>query len=237
MPRLEWDKTGERTFELGVDHGVLYRHTKAVVDGKTQLTRYNRAFPWNGITGVDEGVDGGESDKHYADNIVYLNLMGTEEFTPTITAFTYPPEFAECDGSKELVPGVFISAQEREEFGFSYRTKRGNDVDGQDHAYRIHIVYGCKAEPSERSYETVNDSIEPMELSWDCSTTPVSVTGAKPTAHLYFDSDRVSSAFLKALEDILYGTDEAEGRLPLPDEIVALYNSTKAEAEGGTTEP
>lgn len=231
MSKLLWDQTGEKTFELGVDHGVLYRHTKTEKDGVTTITKYNRAYVWNGITGVDEGVDGGDSNKQYADNIVYLNLMGTEDFTPTVTAFSYPPEFAECDGSKELVPGVFISAQERQEFGFSYRTKKGNDVDGQDHAYRIHLVYGCKAEPSERSYETVNDSIEAMEFSWDFSTTPVDVTGARPTAHLYFDSDKVSADFLSALEGILYGTDGAgesagtSGRLPLPDEIVELYNS------------
>lgn len=231
MAKLVWDATGERTFELGVDHGVLYRHTKTKSDdGKVTITKYNRAYVWNGLTSIDEGVDGGEANPQYADNIKYLNLMGSEDFTPTINALSYPPEFAECDGSKEVVPGVFIAAQEREEFGFSYRTKLGNDVDGQDFGYRIHLVYGCKAEPSERTYETVNESPEAMEFSWDVSTTAVPVEGARPTAHLYFDSNRVSTEFMAKLEELLYGTEETSGRLPMPDEIVKMYETLQKTA-------
>lgn len=239
MSQIKWDQTGEKTYELGVDHGVLYRHVKNKDQetGKTTVAPYAKGYAWNGLTSIDEGVEGGESNKQYADNIVYLNLMGTEEFNPTINAFTYPDAFKECDGSKELLPGVYISAQDREEFGLSYRTKIGNDVDGESHAYKIHMVYGCKAEPSERTYETVNDTPEAMELSWDCTTTPVDVTGAKPTAHLFFESDKVNQDFLKALEEILYGTDDTEPRMPLPDEIVKLYNETVGTDNGNTTNP
>lgn len=225
--KLQWDQTGEKTYELGVDHGVLFRHVKEQADdgGAVTIKPYAKAYVWNGLTSVDEGAEGGESNPQYADNIKYLNLIGTEEFNPTITAFTYPDAFAECDGSKEIMPGVFIAGQDRAEFGFSYRTKLGNDVDGEGYAYKLHLCYGMRAEPSDRTYETINDSPEAMEMSWDCTTTPVPVPDAKPTAHLYFQSNLVPAAFLSALEDILYGTEEQDGRLPLPEEIIELYKS------------
>lgn len=238
--KLQWDQTGEKTFELGVDHGVLYRHVKEAQEGGgTTIKPYAKAHVWNGLTSVDEGAEGGEANAQYADNIKYLNLIGAEEFNPTINAFTYPDAFAECDGSKEVMPGVFVSGQDRAEFGFSYRTKLGNDVDGENYAYKVHLCYGMRAEPSERTYETVNDTLEAMELSWDCTTTPVPITVAdvKPTAHLYFQSNLVPAAFLKALEDILYGTDETEGRLPLPDEVIKLYESTVNTEESPVSPP
>ena len=236
--KLQWDQTGEKIYELGIDHGVLYRHKKEAGEaGAVIIKPYAQGYVWNGLTSVDEGVEGGEANPQYADNIKYLNLIGNEDFNPTINAFTYPDAFAECDGSKEIMPGIFIASQDRQEFGFSYRTKVGNDVDGENYAYKVHLCYGLRAEPSDRTYETINDSPEAMELSWDCTSTPVPVTGAKPTAHLYFQSNLVPAAFLSALEDIIYGTEEADPRLPLPDEIVELYKSTVNTEESPVSPP
>lgn len=223
--KLQWDQTGEKIYELGIDHGVLYRHKKTTdpESHKVTIDPYAVGYVWNGLTSVDEGAEGGEANPQWADNMKYLNITGAEEFNPTINAFTYPDAFAECDGSKEILPGVFISAQERQEFGFSYRTKVGNDVEGESFAYKLHLCYGMRAEPSDRTYETINDSPEAMEFSWDCTTTPVQVPGAKPTAHLFFQSNLVPAAFMEAIEAILYGTEDAEPRLPLPEEVIKIY--------------
>lgn len=221
--KLKWDQTGERLFETGVDHAVLYPIQS---DGK-----YTKGYPWNGITNVSESPSGAEASPIYADNIKYLNLYSTEEFGATIGAYTYPDEFAECDGSAELAPGVSIGQQNRKIFGLSYRTNIGNDVDANDHGYKLHIIYGCLAAPSEKAYQTINDSPEAIEFSWEVSTTPVNVEGFKPTATVVIDSTKVDPEELSSLEEILYGKDptEPEGddgvdpRLPLPDEIATLF--------------
>ena len=213
MARLEWDKVGERTYETGTDHGVLY----VAVNGA-----YPKGVAWNGLTGVDENPSGAEASAQYADNIKYLELRSNEEFGATVTAFTYPDEFEECDGSAEPVPGMFIGQQKRKVFGMTYRTKLGNDTDGDEHGYILHLVYGGTASPSQRSYRTINDSPEPIEFSWEVSTTPVKIEGYKPVAHIRINSTKADAAKLKALEDILYGSDETEARLPLPDEVKTL---------------
>lgn len=220
--RLVWDKSGERFYETGVDHGVLYPQG----EGGT----YPQGYAWNGLTGVTESPSGAEATALYADNIKYLNLMSTEEFGGTIEAYTYPNEFAECDGSAEIAQGVTIGQQARKTFGLSYRTALGNDVDGSEHGYKLHLVYGALASPSEKAYATINDSPEAITFSWEFSTTPVNVEGFKPTASLTIDSTKADSTKLKALEDILYGTDAASGgepaatapRLPLPDEVAEI---------------
>lgn len=214
MSRCIWDKTGEHYYETGVDHGVLY----PVQNGGT----YGKGVVWNGLTAVTESPSGAEANPIYADNIKYLNLLSAEEFGVTIEAYTYPDEFAECDGSANIADGVTIGQQARKSFGLSYRTVLGNDTDNNDHGYKLHLIYGALAAPSERGYATINDSPEPITLSWEVSTTPVEVTGHKPTAYVIIDSTKVDAAKLKALEDILYGTDSAEPRLPLPDEIITL---------------
>lgn len=223
MSKLAWDKTGERLYETGVKNGVLYLQDK---DGK-----YTKGVAWNGLTAVTESPSGAESTPLYADDIKYLNLVSAEEFGATIEAYMHPDEFAECDGSAEIAPGVSIGQQARKTFGLCYRTSLGNDVDGVDHGYKLHIVYGALAAPSERSYATINDSPEAITLSWEITTTPVAVTGFKPTAHLEINSTKVDKAKLAALEAILYGTDadgDAEGtepKLPLPDEIAELLKA------------
>lgn len=214
--KLVWDKTGERFYETGIDRGVLY----PTVDGA-----YSTGVVWNGLTGVTESPSGAEASPIYADNIKYLNLVSAEEFGGTIEAYTYPDEFAECDGSAELAPGVYIGQQARKTFGFCYRTKLGNDVKGDEYGYKLHILYGCLAAPSERSYATVNDSPEAATLSWELNTTPVNVDGYKPTACVTIDSTKVDATKLAELEAILYGSDEEEARLPLPDEIVTLLGT------------
>ena len=222
MSRIVWDKTGERYYETGVKQGVLYPIQS---DGK-----YTKGVAWNGLTAVTESPSGAEATPLYADDIKYLNLISNEEFGCTIEAYTYPDEFAECDGSAALAAGVMIGQQKRKIFGLSYRTAFGNDVDGTDHGYKLHLVYGCLAAPSEKAYATINDSPEAITFSWEVTTTPVSVTGFKPTSQITIDSTKVAPEKLTALEDILYGKDGADGgdgatepRLPLPDEIAALF--------------
>lgn len=218
MAKLVWDKTGERFYETGVDQGVLY----LLGDGGT----YDTGVAWNGLVSVSESPSGAESNPQYADNIKYLNLISAEEFSATIEAFTYPAEFGECDGSAEPVAGVTIGQQNRKMFGLCYRTKIGNDTDGQDHGYKLHLIYGAQAAPSEKSYQTVNDSPEPITFSWEISTTPVNVTGYKPTASIVIDSTKVDAGKLAELEKKLYGDDSAgTASLPLPDEVIALLKS------------
>ena len=214
MSKIVWDKTGERFYETGVDHAVLYP-----IDAEGL---YNGGVAWNGITAINESPSGAEPNNLYADNIKYLVLVGAEDFGLTIEAYTYPDEWEQCDGSAEIAPGVLAGQQNRKIFGLSYRTKLGNDVDGQDHGYKLHLVYGGLASPSERGYQTVNDSPEPINPSWEVTTTPVDVPGFKPTARLIITSTKVDPAKLAALETILYGSEEAEPRLPLPEEVIEL---------------
>lgn len=220
MPKLVWDKIGERYYETGVDHGVLYVQENG---------KYSNGVAWSGLTTVTESPSGAEATPLYADNIKYLNLLSNEDFACTIEAYTYPDEFAECDGSASIATGVTISQQKRKMFGFSYRTRLGNDVDGDDYGYKIHLVYGCLAAPSERSNASMNDSPEATTMSWEVSTTPVSVTvdgkDLKPTAHVVIDSTKADKSKLAALEDILYGKDgdsSTSPRLPLPSEVATL---------------
>lgn len=213
MARLVWDKTGERFYETGVKQGVLY----PMVDGA-----YPKGVAWNGLTAVTESPSGAESTALYADDIKYLNLRSTEEFGATIEAYTYPKEFEECDGSAELAAGVTIGQQPRKSFGLSYRTALGNDVENENHGYKLHLIYGATASPSEKAYATISDSPEAITFSWEVTTVPVNVEGFKPTALLTIDSTKVDPAKLAALEDILYGKAETEARLPLPDEIATL---------------
>lgn len=212
--RLEWDKQGERFYETGVENGVLYN----MKDGE-----YAKGVAWNGLTAVNESPSGAESTALYADNIKYLNLQSAEEFGGSIEAYTYPDEFNPCQGVKEIAPGVVVGQQNHEVFGLSYRTKLGNDTDGSDHGYKLHLVYGCQAQPSEKGYSTVNDSPEAITFSWEFTTTPVKVPGDnKPTSILTIDSTKTDAEKLKALEDILYGTDEEDPRLPLPEEVLQI---------------
>lgn len=217
MSKLVWDKTGDRTYETGVRNGVLYPQST----GGT----YPKGVAWNGLTAVTESPSGAEATALYADDIKYLNLYSTEEFGATIEAYTYPDEFAECDGSASIATGVTIGQQKRKAFGLCYRTVLGNDVDGEDYGYKIHIIYGAMAAPSEKAYNTINDSPEAITFSWEISTTPVSVSGFKPTASVTIDSTKVESTKLKSLEDILYGTETEEARLPLPNEIAELIGT------------
>lgn len=216
MPKLVWDKTGERLYETGVDHGVLYPVQAGGV--------YNKGVAWNGLISVTESPSGAEASPIYADNIKYLNLMSAEEFGATIEAYMYPDEFAECDGSAEIANGVSIGQQSRKTFGLCYRTVIGNDVDSNEHGYKLHMIYGALAAPSEKGYQTINDSPEAITFSWELSTTPVNVEGFKPTASLTIDSTKADPSKLAALEKILYGdtNPETEARLPLPDEIATL---------------
>lgn len=225
MPEITWDAAGQRVFETGVDHGVLYIPNAQGV--------YANGVAWNGLTTVTESPSGAESNKQYADNIVYLNLISAEEFGATIEAFTYPDEFGQFDGSAQPEPGVYVGQQARKAFGLAYRTLLGNNLEGTDFGYRLHLVYGCQAAPSEKAYATVNDSPEAITFSWEVTTTPVAVTGLKPTAQLTIDSTKVDPAALADLETILYGTTadpgaeppvvDAAPRLPLPDEVIALF--------------
>lgn len=214
MAKLVWDKSGEHLFETGVDHGVLYPQA---ADGS-----YPMGVAWNGLTSVSEKPSGAESTKLWADNIKYLNLYSAEEFGATVEAYTYPDEFAELDGSAEIAPGAMIGQQNRKAFGLSYRTVLGNDIQGNDFGYKLHLIYGAQASPSEKSYETINDSPSAITFSWELNTTPVNVTGHKPTASLVIDSTKCDATKLAALEEILYGTDNDEPRLPLPDEVATL---------------
>ena len=214
MSKLVWDQTGERFYETGVKNGVLYVQSNGA---------YPKGVAWNGLTAVTESPSGAEASPLYADDIKYLNLLSNEEFGATIEAYTYPDEFAECDGSASLAEGVFIGQQKRSAFGLCYRTTLGNDVDGNDHGYKLHIIYGALAAPSEKAYATINDSPEAITFSWEVTTTPVNVAGHKPTASITIDSTKVDATKLKALEDKLYGTESEEASLPLPDEIATMF--------------
>ena len=221
---ITWDESGKHFYETGVDHGVLY------------LQDSNGAYPkgeaWNGLSAVTQSPSGAEANPIYADNIKYLNLFSVEDFGGTIEAYYYPDGFEKCNGRREIVEGsgVYVSMQERATFGLTYRTKLGNDVEGDDYAYKLHIVYGAKASPSEMNYQTTNDSPEPIAMSWEFSTIPVNVPGFKPTAYIELSAKDVDADKLAALETILYGTAAegqtaaVEGRLPLPEEIIDLLD-------------
>lgn len=217
MPKLIWDKTDERIFETGVSKGVLYPFN-------TQTKTYDKGVVWNGLTGVTESPSGAEATPLYADNIKYLNLLSAEEFGATVEAYTYPDEFAECNGEANLVAGVVAGQQKRKMFGMSYQTKVG-DGDDPEKGYKIHLIYGAKAAPSEKAYATVNDSPEAITFSWELTTTPVDVPDLKPTASLVIDSTKVDKTKLTKLEDILYGTAEQEARLPLPAEVAQIFKT------------
>lgn len=217
MARLVWDATGERLFETGVDHGVLF----VMQDNGS----YANGVVWNGLTAVNESPEGGEPTALWADNIKYLNLMSTEEFKGSIEAYTYPDEFMACDGSAELVTGIIMGQQARKSFGLAYRTRLGNDVSGSDYGYKIHLVYGALASPSDKGYETINDSPDAITFSWDFSTTPVNVEGAKPTAHIIIDSTKVAAATLASIEDAIFGSDNGDSTLLLPDQLADMSNA------------
>ena len=214
MSKLVWDQTGERFYETGVKNGVLY----PMGDAGT----YDKGVAWNGLTAVTESPSGAEPTPLYADDIKYLNLMSNEEFGGTIEAYTYPEEFEQCDGSAVLAKGVNIGQQPRKTFGLCYKTTLGNDVKSNDYGYKLHLVYGALAAPSEKAYATINDSPEAITFSWEFSTTPVNVAGHKPTASITIDSTKCEAEKLAALEAILFGSDDEEARLPLPDEIATL---------------
>lgn len=213
MSRIVWDATGERLYETGVDRGVLYPQVTGA---------YPKGVAWNGLTNVTESPSGAEATPLYADNIKYLNLYSAEEFGATIEAYMYPEEFEACDGSASIAKGVTVGQQTRQAFGLCYRTVVGNDTEGEAHGYKLHLIYGAVASPSEKAYGTINDSPEAITFSWEVTTTPVNVTGMKPTACVIIDSTKADPEKLSALEDILYGKDETEARLPLPDEIKTL---------------
>lgn len=216
MSKLVWDQSGKRLYETGVDHGVLYPIQIGGV--------YSKGVAWNGLTAVTESPSGADVNDIYADNMKYLGLVGAEKFGATVEAYTYPDEFAECDGSVELVKGATIGQQNRKVFGMVYRTVIGNDVDGNEHGYKLHLIYGATAAPSEKAYNTINEDPEAITFSWELSTTPVNVTGHKPTASLTIDSTKADPTKLAELEKILFGDTETEPHLPLPDEIAQLLN-------------
>lgn len=234
MAVLQWDKVSEHYYETGVDRGVLYPYTS----DKDAAHPYGPGVAWNGLTGVTESPDGAEAEDLYADNIKYLSLLSAETLGLTITAYTYPDEFAVLDGTAELVKGIIIGQQTRKSFGFSYRTKMGNDTEGTDYGYKLHLIYGCIASPSDRDYSTINDSPEAIEFSWEIDTTPVesSKTGANKTASIVIDSTKCDKDLLAKIEAALYGTDESQvdGQtvaatdpwLPMPSDIVAMATST-----------
>lgn len=216
MSKLVWDQTGERFYETGVRNGVLYVQENGA---------YPKGVAWNGLTAVTESPSGAEASPLYADDIKYLNLMSNEEFGATIEAYTYPEEFADCDGSAVLSEGITIGQQARKTFGLCYRTTVGNDTLGNDYGYKLHIIYGALAAPSEKAYATINDSPEAITFSWELSTTPVAVAGHKPTANVVIDSTKVGAENMAKLEAVLYGSDSEEARLPLPDEIITLVTA------------
>lgn len=222
MPKLVWDADSTREYETGVSKGVYYQ--------RDESGAYPKGVAWNGLTGFTESPSGAEPTDLYADNMKYLTMRSAEDLGGTVTAYTYPDEFMQSDGSAQVVAGMTIGQQSRKSFGMSYQTLKGNDIDGNDHGYKIHLLYGATASPSERAYSTVNDSPEAIEFSWEITTVPVAVTGFKPTSLVIIDStefkDDAAKARLKALEDILYGTDDAEPRLPLPDEVKTILTAT-----------
>lgn len=219
MSKLVWDKTGERLYETGVKNGVLYVQENAA---------YPKGVAWNGLTAVTESPSGAEATALYADDIKYLNLRSAEEFGCTIEAYMSPAEFDECDGSAELAPGVSLGQQKRKSFGFVYKSALGNDTEGDDHGYKLHLIYGCVAAPSERSYATINDSPEAITLSWEVTCTPVNVNGFKPTSCITINSTTADPEKLSALEAILFGSEDSEARLPLPDEVATLMAPAQA---------
>lgn len=216
MAKLVWDQAGKRTYETGVDRGVLYPNVSGA---------YPKGVAWSGLVSVTESPSGAEDNPLYADNMKYLNMKSAEEFGATIECYTYPDEWAACDGSADLADGVTIGQQARQNFGLCYRTRIGNDAVGDDYGYKLHLIYGCSASPSERAYQTVNDSPEAISFSFEIATTPVPVTGFRPVSSLTIDSTKVEKAALAALEDILYGTTTEEARLPLPDEIKTILTT------------
>lgn len=220
---LVWDETGKKLFETGVSNVALYPQDTTGV--------YGAGVAWNGVTNISESPSGAEATTLWANNGKYLNLYSVEEYASSIEAYTYPDEFAECDGSAEIAKGVSIGQQTRKSFGLAYKTLVGSDTDGNDHGYKLHLVYGCKAAPSERSHATVNDSPEALSFSWEISTTPVSVTGHKPTASVEIDSTKVNAEKLAAFEKILFGSDTAAARLPLPDEVASLFAAASSEGQ------
>ena len=227
MTQIVWDQVGERVYETGVDHGVLYRQDVAGA--------YSNGYAWNGLTSFTESPSGAEATPQYADNIKYLNLVSAEEFGGTLEAFTYPDEFAECDGSASPVAGISVGQQTRKPFGLAYRTLKGNDVEGTDYGYKLHLIYGALAAPSEKAYNTVNDAPEAITFSWELTTTGVAVPGLKPSASITLDSTKVDAEALETLEQILYGTAGVDPRLPLPAEVIALFSGTVTEVT--PTEP
>lgn len=227
MSKIVWDQTGDRLYETGVKNGVLYIQNS---DGT-----YPKGVAWNGLTSITESPSGAEATALYADDMKYLNLISAEEFGATVEAYTYPDEFAECDGSASLATGVTVGQQSRKTFALCYRTVLGNDTDNDAHGYKLHIIYGATAAPSEKAYSTVNDSPEAITFSWELKTTPVNVAGFKPTACITIDSTKADPAKLTALEEILYGKDgtgdegltgAVDPRLPLPDEIKTLMTAS-----------
>lgn len=226
MAKIEWDLVGSHYFETGIDHVVLYLQAGA---------KYAKGVAWNGVSSVSENPSGGDSNDIYADNIKYLSLMGKEDFGASIEAYTYPDEWEQCDGSASPIPGVKIGQQARKGFGLAYRTRIGNDTEGDSLGYKLHLVYNCKASPSERSYQTVNDSPEAISFSWEIKTTEVNVPNFRPTSHLEIntvtflegDTQDTKKALLASLEDVLFGTDDEDGYLPSPDLVIDLLNGTK----------
>lgn len=216
MSKLEWDKKTERLYETGVKQGVLYVQK---ADGT-----YDNGVAWNGLTAVTENPSGAESNPLYADDIKYIDLRSAEEFGATIEAYTYPDEFAACDGSATVTAGVTIGQQVRKPFGLCYRTTLGNDSEFNDHGYKLHIIYNATASPSEKGYQTINDNPEAITFSWEITTTPVAVNGYKPTASITIDSTKVDATKLKTLEDNLYGTDQTEPTLPIPDTVISTLS-------------
>lgn len=212
--KLVWDNVGERFYETGVKNCALYLQN---TDGS-----YPKGVAWNGISAINESPSGAESSPIYADDTKYLNLISNEELSASIEAYTYPDEFAECDGSAEIATGITIGQQPRKAFGLAYKTTLGNDIVGNEYGYKLHLLYGCKAAPSEKAYSTINDSPEAITFSWEISTTPVNVKGFKPTSNLTIDSSKVAPEKLAALEAVLFGSESIEARLPLPDEIITL---------------
>ena len=217
MTALVWDQSGERLYETGVDKGVLYIPTAGI---------YDTGFAWNGLYTVTESPSGAEPTPLYADNIKYLNLISREEFGGTIEAYTYPDEFGECDGTAAPQVGLAVGQQTRQIFGLSYRTKLGNDIEADDYGYKLHLIYAALAAPSEKAYATINDAPEAITFSWEFSTTPVNVTGLKPTAILTIDSTKVNPANLATLETALYGSPGIDPRLPLPDEVISMFSGS-----------
>lgn len=228
---ITWDKQGERRYETGVDHGVLYL--------PSSTGAFDSGFAWNGLVSISESPSGAEASPQYADNIKYLNLVSAEEFGATIEAFTYPDEFAACDGTASPAEGVFIGQQRRSNFGLSYRTLIGNDIDGTDAGYKLHLIYNAMAAPTEKAYGTVNDSPEAITFSWEVTTTPIEVPGFKPSATLTIDSTKVDAAKLAQLESVLYGRGgSTTPKLPTPTEVFEIFGVTGAEAMAlTTTEP